>query len=85
MRWLCATLTKSRSWPLGSGIVLKGIGIGFQFLRLEFPSMKGFKELGFTLTESSKVENWRLGNVFMKLPDNRKLSISKCLKRPEIK
>ncbi|KAL3730876.1 hypothetical protein ACJRO7_027838 [Eucalyptus globulus] len=27
-RWLCATLTKSRSRPLGSGIVRWGTGIG---------------------------------------------------------
>ena len=58
MRWLWATFTKSRSWPLGSGIVLCGTGIGFQF-RI------GLRVLAAPL---SRVENPRNGILVIAFP-----------------
>lgn len=64
IRWLCATFIKSRSWPLGSGSVLLGIGIEFQLL-LKFPWNWGSADVGLMDTESSKVENWRNRKILM--------------------
>lgn len=63
IRWLCATFTKSRSWPLGSGTVRWGIGIGFHFLPPKFPGIVGFTEVWVWAKESSKVENRRKGEL----------------------